>query len=261
MKYLNRIICGDTLEVTKGIPDNSIDLIFADPPFNRGKDYGIDKDKRADYHTWIQIWIKDCFRILKETGNFFIMIDSKNVGYFQVAMDKYGIFENLIIWTRGGATTKKKFNPYHQDILFYSKNHDLHYFKFDAEHKPIDKRKDWLCKEKFRRHDLGDRINEIWDDIKYLTAGMYVHKETILKNGTREKLHPCQMPLKLIKRILKFASEKNSLIFDPFLGSGTTTVACKQLNRKYIGIEINPDYCRIARERLMAIPDSLFKDV
>jgi len=152
----NKIICGDCLEIMKGISDSSIDLVFADPPFNRKKNYGIYKDNenKKTYLEWVEKWIQECFRILKNTGNFFIMIDSKNVGYYQVMMDKYGIFENLIIWCRGGASTKRKFNPYHQDILFYSKDHKEHYFKFDAEHKPIDKTKNWLCKEKFRRFSV-----------------------------------------------------------------------------------------------------------
>jgi len=247
---INKIICGDCIEILKEIPDNSIDLIFADPPFNRKKDYGIDKDNRLDYHKWVDIWVKECFRILQDTGNLFIMIDSKNVGYYQVIADRYGTFENLIIWCRGGASTKRKFNPYHQDILFYSKDHKKHYFNFEVEHKPIDKTKNWLCKEKFRRYDLGDRINEIWNDIKYITAGMYPHKEAILKKGTYEKLHPCQMPLKLITRIIKFASKENDIILDPFLGSGTTALVCKRTGRNFIGCDISPKYVEMAGRRL-----------
>ncbi len=240
---------GDCREILPSL--EKVDLVFTDPPFNIGKDYGEavnDNLPIEEYYQWCEEWISQCFDLLVSTGSFYLMNSQTRIGRCQVIMDKHGLFHNLIVWRHYEAAQKDRLLRQHQDILFYSKSKD---FKFDpyAQLKPRDMERDWLFKTQYRRED-GDRIGDIWDDIKQLQGGACMSNEAItIGLDATKKAHRQQMPEHLAVRGILFSTDKEALVLDPFLGSGTTCYCAKKLNRKSIGIEISEKYCEIAAKR------------
>lgn len=129
---------GDCIDIMAEIPNDSVDIVFADPPFNLGKDYGdTSNDSRSDYAEWCEAWIGECFRILKPTGSFFHMNYPDNMPKIWPIMSKYGTFRNCIIWKNTKMPTKNKFVVGYQPILFYTKG-DNYTFNHMAETKPLE---------------------------------------------------------------------------------------------------------------------------
>lgn len=199
--FINKIICGDCLEVMKDIPDKSVDLVLTDPPYNRGFDYGKETDdKRIDYLDWCNSWFNELERI--SNGAIAISCGQWNLGmWYKIKPPKW-----IICWWKpasmgGSPVGFANWEP----IIFYGKNKGNG--GVDVIRAPIIVRK-----------DIGN--------------------------------HPCPKPVEWAKGLVGLLSNENDLILDPFLGSGTTAVACKHLKRNYIGIEISPEYCKIAEERL-----------
>ena len=254
---LDTIIQGDCLEVMQTFPDKSVDLIFADPPFNVGKDYGagVKGDSRIDYRDWCAGWITECFRVLKDTGSFYHMTIPKHLEWKMPIMAKFGQFINLIIWRNVSAThNKRSFWGEYQPIMVYGKT-DQWLFNTYAE----------IYDCGFRRwggysegSEFKGQMKDRWDDIPFVYAGSITHKEAYLKTGTNEKEHPCQMPEGIAKRAILFSSNENDLVLDPFLGSGTTAVAAKRLYRHWIGIELSEKYCELARKRVAQCQQPMF---
>ena len=214
MEY-NKIICGDCLEVMKGIPDKSIDLVLTDPP------YGIN--------------------IIGGSKSFGSIGGSKLVN-----VNKYKPIINDDI----------KINL--SDIFRVSKNQVI----FGGNYFNLPISKGWIVWDKKKKNEWNDNFSDgelAWTSFnRPLKIFRYLYMGC-LQEGKREKrIHPTQKPVELIKWILKNYSKENDLILDPFLGSGTTAVACRELNRRYIGIEISEKYCEIARRRIKAIPELLF---
>lgn len=235
MLEINRIYNMDCLEFMKTLPSDCIDLIFADPPFNLKKDYGVDIDDREDYYEWCSTWIEECFRILKPTGSFYLMTIQKHLKYMLTFMDTWGIFQNQIVWKNTSMPSKKHYTISYQPILFYSKTNKF-YYKYDADGKLYDKPMPWGRKPK------GFTMKDLWDDIPFISGGCMASKEAILLPGTKKKYHPCQMPLALANRILLASSEEGDLVYDPFVGSGTFVVKARELNRKFLGTDVSNDY-------------------
>lgn len=228
-----------------------LDLVFADPPFNIGKDYGEGVDDNLpleQYYQWCEEWISQCFNLLAPHGSFYLMNSQLRIGRCQAIMDKYGLFHNLIVWRHYEAAQDDRLLRQHQDILFYSKGKE---FQFDphAQLKPRDPTRDWLFKEPHRMAE-GDRMGDIWDDIKQLQGGACMSNEAItLGANATKKAHRQQMPEQLAIRPILFSTKSGDTILDPFLGSGTTCYCAKKLNRLSIGIDIKEEYCEIAAKR------------
>ena len=140
---------------------------------------------------------------------------------------------------------KNKFACAYQPILFYNKSENYKFYQY-AQTVPNEFRS-WTPT---RDERLKGQISNLWTDIKFIYVGTVNHPEAVFKEGTNRKAHPCQMPLGLAIRPILFCTDKNDLVLDPFAGSGTVLVACKQLNREYIGFEISKDYCNITNKRL-----------
>jgi len=241
------VFCGDVLEVLPHIESESVDMVFADPPFNVGKNYGKTKDNRDDYEQWCADWISECFRTLKPSGTFYLMTIPRHLPMLYPMMSERGVFINQVNWKNVSAAHAKKgyWNSY-QPILTYAKTPDFH-FEIDAEVQDSGLRR-------WGGYSAGSswkgRMKDTWDDIPLVYAGSIRHPEAIIKKGTNSKAHPCQMPTALVKRAAKFSCPVGGTILDPFLGSGTTIEAAQQVGCKSIGIEINEDYCQISIERL-----------
>ena len=240
--FKGKILLGDCLEVMNKIPNNSVDLIFTDPPYNIGVDYENHEDNMQyeEYIHWCEKWLKQCRDILTKKGSIYVAINDEYAAEYVMIMKKLGLFmRNWIIWHYSfGQATTKKFSRCHTHILYFCKDKNEFIFNKDAirvfsvRQKMGDK----------RAHPKGKIPEDVWKVSR--VAGTF--KERI-------KEIPNQMPIKILERIVKTSSEKKSIIMDPFSGSGTTLLAAKKLGREYVGIEKSKTYRNAAIKRLNSV--------
>jgi site-specific DNA-methyltransferase (adenine-specific) len=245
----NKIFFGNALFEMKKLPRGFVDLIVTDPPYNNDKDFGAGKVKlpQEDFKRWCECWIRECSRILKPTGSIYLCIDWTNSGMIQELLAKYFIVRNRITWKRDkGRGAAKNWKNNMEDIWFATKSDD---YTFNLDAVKVKKAviapyvdaagqpKDWQIEngEKFR---LTAPAN-IWTDLVVPFWSMPENTE-----------HPTQKPEKLVERIILASSNKDDLVFDPFMGSGTTAVVAKKLQRNYLGFEIEKRYYILAEKRL-----------
>lgn len=253
-----RIINGDAIASLKKIETESVDLIFADPPFNVERQYKGFKDKNEAYKQWCNDWIAECFRILKPTGSFYLMTIDRHLEWKFPIMSSHGVFINLLKWRNvSSASDKRRFWPSVQPILVYGKTAN---YKFNTY---AQKRSVMLTakgqKSKWGKNDPKGQILDYWDDIKPVTAGNNIHPEAILEPGKKKrKAHSCQMPEMLPGRAIVFSTDEGDLVLDLFSGSGTTAIACDKLNRKCIVIEQGNQYIGMIKQRVKKRKQQLF---
>jgi len=252
-EFINKIICDDCIEELKKIPEKSIDLIFADPPYNIGIDYDTYKDNKSysEYVFWSEKWIDGCLRVLKENGSIYIAIRDDYAAEIVMMMKRKGMhLRNWIIWYYTfGQSMKKKFSLSHTHILYFVKNPKNFTFNADA------------IRVTSVRQIIGDKRaypkGKLPDDVWQFNTNSYedVWKISRVAGTFNERIKgfPCQMPEKLLDRVIEVSSNKNDVVLDPFVGSGTTCFVAKKLGRKYIGIDISPNYCKITENRLKSI--------
>lgn len=227
----------------KGFKDESVDVVFADPPFNLDKKYGKYKDKIDDdkYIEWSYKWISEVVRITKPTGSIFIHNIPKWLTYYASELNKLAIFKHWIAWDAMTSPMGKSLQPAHYGVLYYVKNSDAKFSEVRMPHKR-DRKSKYLSKDyggkKDSIHPFGPLISDTWTDL---------HR--IKHNKFRDE-HPCQLPISILERIILMSSDEGDLIFDPFLGSGTTAVAAKHLGRSYCGIDIDENYIGIVNNKL-----------
>jgi len=232
------LICGNALEEMKKIPDGSIHLIATDPPYNLNKDYGKTRDKMEfqEYLDFSRAWLYEAKRVLTEDGSIYVFMGMRYISYLYSIMEQeLGMtFNSWITWhyTQGIGKTKG-FSPRHDDILFFTKDPQNFTFNLDAIRVP----------QKYYRsvnNMRGANPGNVWE---------FSHVHYCSKN---RKPHPTQKPEGLFERIVLASSKEGDLVLDPFVGSGTLLRVCQQTNRNGIGIEINPEYVELAKERLNA---------
>jgi DNA modification methylase len=239
------VYCADCREVLPHL--TGVDCVVTDPPFNVGKKYGDGHNDRKDnYREWCAEWIAECFRLLKPTGTVYVMTIARHLEWKMPLMAKHGVFVSLIPWKNVTASHDKRryWNAY-QPIMCYGKT-EAYKFNTYAQVRELPK-PSW---QDARAERQKGQLLDWWDDIPLVYAGSVVHPEAILNPGTCEKAHPCQMPTGIATRAILFSSDARDTILDPFMGSGTTGVACVRLGRRFIGIEIHEPYCKIAVERI-----------
>jgi site-specific DNA-methyltransferase (adenine-specific) len=251
MKTIHRIILGDALKVLKSIPDNSIDLIFADPPYNMSKKSGLgwayskhvtmkekwDQFSKEDFLEFNKKWLQESFRVLKEGGSFWVSGSFHNIyqlGFLIQDLHPNIKINNSIVWFKPNAQpniTCRFFTESAEHLIWATKNNSLKKWKFNYE---------------FTKEHIFDMINPKGKQTRNVWA--------IPLTSRNEKWagkHPNQKPFELIRRIILSCTEEGDLILDPFLGSGTTSAVAKYYGRNSIGIEIEPEYLEIAKTRLM----------
>lgn len=243
---LNTIVVGDCLDVMTRMPNGCVDLVFADPPFNLGKKYGKDKDRRVDYWQWVKRWLEECWRVLNTTGSFYYMCLPQHLPFALPLMELWGIFRNVIIWKNatGAHQANYRYWPKYQPIIFYSR--DGNTYNAGAQVDPSATRR-WDDKMGYK---FKGRMGDMWLDIPFVYAGSIIHKEAIIEPGTKRKVHPCQMPEGLAERAILHSTNKDGLVFDPFIGSGTTAVAADRLGRNFFGCDISAPYVEMGLERI-----------
>jgi len=229
------IINDDAKNYLKKMATESIDVIIADPPYNIGKDYGNNDDKKTfeEYIDFSREWICEARRVLKNTGTIYLFMGVRFISYLYSILEKeYNfVFNSWITWhyTQGLGKTKG-FSPRHDDILMFTKTKNYKFF-LDNVRVP---QKYYRSINNMRGANPGD----VW-------TFSHIH----YCNMNRQP-HPTQKPEALIERMILASSEENDSILDPFSGSGTTLRVCQQLNRNGIGIELNPEYVAQTRKRL-----------
>lgn len=246
----NKIVCNDVFQVLPNLPDACVDLMFADPPYNLTKSFNDRQFRKTsidEYAEWLDSWLSQTVRILKPAASVYICGDWRCSTAIHRIGEKYFTPQNRITWEREkGRGAKTNWKNCSEDIWFFTVS-DEYYFNVDAV---MLKRqviapytdsngtpKDWTESEN-GRFRLTHPSN-LWTDLTVPYWSMPENTD-----------HPTQKPEKLLAKIVLASSRENDLVFDPFNGSGTTTVVAKKLGRHYLGIEIDETYCCLALKRL-----------
>jgi DNA modification methylase len=231
--FIDKVIQGDCLEVMKQIPDNSIDLIFTDPPYNISqknkifRDYrnGKNGDIRMDFGEWdynfqIEPFLIESKRVLRDDGSIIVWTSEQLFGKYRDWFEKNMYPKQMLVWVKTNPLPQFRLVGYRQatELMF------------------------WALKKK----NTKNNPNFIFLGQEEMTNVFYAP----IVGGKERTKHPTQKPLSISMEIIRRHCRPGGIVLDPFLGSGTTAVAAKKLGRHYIGIEIDPEYVKIANERL-----------
>ena len=247
---VNKIVNQDIFEVIGLLPDNFVDLLFIDPPYNITKKFNQVSFKEMElfeYVKWLDSWLSKVGRLLKENASIYICGDWKSSAAIFITGSKYFQVKNRITWEREkGRGAKENWKNCSEDIWFFTNSSKYTFNVNDvklrrkvlAPYKDKDRNpKDW------KQNDTGNFRDtfpsNIWNDISVPFWSMPENTD-----------HPTQKPEKLLAKIILASTKKGNIVFDPFLGSGTTAVTAKKLGRKYVGVEVDEYYCCLAEKRL-----------
>jgi site-specific DNA-methyltransferase (adenine-specific) len=242
------IILGDAIEVlSKEIEDNSIDLIFADPPYNIGKNFNGRKDKwesDESYLNWCYQWLDLCIKKLKSNGSFYVMTSTQNMPYFDIYLRERLTILSRIVWyyDSSGVQAKKYYGSLYEPILFCVKNKNN--YTFNSEDILVEAKTGAVRK----LIDYRKPVPMVYNSKK--VPGNVWEIPRVRYRMDEYENHPTQKPIVLLERIIKASSNEGDLILDPFSGTFTTSYVAKQLRRKSIGIEIEEEYVKIGLRRL-----------
>jgi SOS regulatory protein LexA len=287
---LNKIICGDALEELKKMPSHSVDLIIADPPYwkviNEKWDYQWRTEN--DYIYWCKQWIKEIARVVKKTGSFYLFGYFRTLAYLmpEIERENFSLRQQIII-NKGiksvsGRATKnyKMFPNVTESILFFAYNHQPEIKQFLLEKNKVKKLTSKEINEQMHVKSnggglwslyTGDNIlaqiptKEQWEKLEKILGFKKPYSEVnFIFNAQmgftdvwddinfykEERHHPTQKPLMLIERLIKASSNEGMIVLDPFVGAGSTALACANLKRNYIGIDLDETYVKISKQRL-----------
>jgi DNA modification methylase len=250
---LNQILQGDCIEILNSLPENSVDLVFADPPYNlqlQNDLYRPDLSKVdavnnkwdkflsfSDYDGFTLYWLRVIYRVLKETGTIWAIGSYHNI--FRVG----AIMQDLGFWILNDITWIKS-NPMP----------NFRGVRFTNSHETLI----WAQKKKGARYTFNHRsMKALNDDLQMRSdwvLPLATGKERIKVNGT--KAHPTQKPESLLYRVIMSSSNVGDVVLDPFFGSGTTGAVAKKLGRNFIGIERDRKYVKVAQKRIDAVVPS-----
>lgn len=229
---INKIHCGDCLELMRDIDDGSVDMVVTDPPYLIDYKTNYRKDKGHDFCSTILNddnpgvigkSLKECHRIMKDDSAIYMFCGPDKVDFFKVEIEKYFKLKNMIIWVKNNHTAgdlSAQFGKQYEIIFMANKG---------------------------RANFYGRRLTDVWFFNRKVGA---------------KQVHQNEKPVNLIEQCIQKHSQKGDLILDPFSGSGTTAVACKNTHRNFIGIELSPEYCEIANQRIKnAEPQLIFGEV
>lgn len=255
MKLINKIEIKDHVIIhsdaifalNSEIEDNSIDLIFADPPYNIGKNFGDCKDRwetDESYLEWCYEWLELCVKKLKPSGSLYVMTSTQFMPYFDIFLRKRLTILSRLVWSydSSGVQAKKFFGSMYEPILHCVKDKKNYTFngndilveaKTGAKRGLIDYRK-----TPPQPYNTEKVPGNVWDFAR------------VRYRMEEYENHPTQKPISLLERIIKASSNEGDLVLDPFSGTFTTSYVAKSLNRKTIGIELQEEYVKIGIRRL-----------
>jgi site-specific DNA-methyltransferase (adenine-specific) len=243
----HKIIHGDALEILATLPDNSVDLIFADPPYNIGKNFNGHKDKWAtegDYLNWCYQWLDLCIQKLKLNGSFYVMTATQFMPFFDIYLRKRLDVLSRLVWyyDSSGVQAKNYYGSMYEPILFCVKDKNNYTFntndilvqaKTGATRKLIDYRK---------------AVPTVYNSEK-VPGNVWEFARVRYRMDEYEN-HPTQKPVALLERVIKASSNEGDLVLDPFSGTFTTCYVAKDLGRNSVGIELQDEYVKIGLRRL-----------
>ena len=250
MKATHKILSGDCLDILKTIPDNSIDLIFADPPYNMSKKKGLtwkysnhvtmqegwDIFSKDEFLKFNKAWIAESLRVLKHGGSLWISGSFHNiyqVGFILQEFHPEIKINNSIVWFKPNAQPNiscRFFTESTEHLIWATKNGDGKKWKFNYQ---------WT------KDYISDQINPKGKQTRNVWAIPLTPKKEKWAGA-----HPTQKPIELLKRIIVTCTKEGDTVLDPFLGSGTTSVVAKMCNRNSIGIEKDKKFVGLAEKRL-----------
>lgn len=255
-EIMDKTINGDTFEVLRRLPAGFVDLLIIDPPYNLAKNFNGNKFKKTSdevYEEYTEEWVKLVKPILKENASVYVCCDWQSSSVIGSVLKKYFCIQNRITWQREKG--RGAFNNWKNGMedIWFATNSKEYTFNVDsvkirrrvvAPYKADGKPKDW---EETKYGNFRNTYpSNFWDDISIPYWSM-----------PENTAHPTQKPEKLLAKLILASSNEGDVVFDPFLGSGSTSVTAKKLKRHYVGIEQNEQYCVWAEKRLeMAEEDS-----
>jgi DNA modification methylase len=259
-KWLGKINQGDCVEGLQSLPEQSVDLVFADPPFNIGYDYDVYKDsmKADQYLAWSRDWMGQVHRVLKPHGTFWLAIGDEYAAELKIEAQKIGFKpRNWVVWYYTfGVHCKSKFTRSHAHLFYFTK--DASFFTFNATDIAVPSARQLVYNDS--RAAPGGRIpDDTWilrpqdlvdgfqpeEDTWYFPRVAGTFKE-------RAGFHGCQMPEQLLGRIIRACSNPDEVVLDPFSGSSTTLTVAKKLGRSFFGFELSEEYAKLGTQRLEA---------
>lgn len=267
---LNKFICGDAIHYLRRLPDKSVDLIVADPPYNLSKGSNIRFDNQvnklkgfggtwnkvmeqwdsmpmSDYFEFTIKWVQEAKRVLKPTGSIWVFGTYHNIGIINFIFQTLGIeIINEVVWYKRNAFPNlagRRFTASHETLLWGHIGNEKRQYYFDyKQSKNYSAPSDLLKSE-------GKQMRTVWDIPNNKGAGEISFGK-----------HPTQKPLSVCKRIISLTSKPGDIVVAPFGGAGSECVAAKELGRNYLGFELDQQYVDIAQKRLSAVrkQDTLF---
>lgn len=244
------VICQDLFDCVDFLPDGFIDLLVIDPPYNLSKTFGSDRFAKTSpqaYEQWFDSWLTKLKRCLKKTASLYICCDWQSSHSVQAVLDRHFIVRNRITWEREkGRGANANWKNCSEDIWFCTVSNDYH---FDVDAVKLKRKviapyrdnagqpKDW--EETAAGNYRLTHPSNLWTDISIPFWSMPENTD-----------HPTQKPEKLIAKLILASSRQGDFVFDPFLGSGTTSVVAKKLDRRFAGVEKEPLFCQMAVKRL-----------
>lgn len=254
-KVLDKTIIGNTFEVCSLLPEKSVDLIIADPPYNLTKSFNgnlFSKKKDSDYEEYTRAWLDKVKPLLKDNGSIYVCCDWESSLIIGRVLGEYFYVKNRITWQREkGRGAKTNWKNGMEDIWFATNSNNYTFNveavkvrkKVIAPYKVDGKPKDWM--ETANGNYRDTHPSNFWDDITIPFWSM-----------PENTAHPTQKPEKLIAKLILASSLEGDIIFDPFLGSGTTSVVAKKLKRHFLGVEMEERYCVWIEQRLSTANDN-----
>lgn len=252
----HRILHGDVLEALATVETGSVNLVFADPPYNIGKDFNGLKDfkEEGEYLEWSRAWIGECLRVLSPTGTFYLMTSTQMMPHFDLFCRTRAHILSRIVWTydSSGVQARRYFGSMWEPILHMVADPKAYTFNADdimveaktgAKRALIDYRKDPP-----QPYSTEKVPGNVWDFAR-VRFKMDEYED-----------HPSQKPEALLERVIKASSNAGDVVLDPFSGTFTTSAVAARLGRKSIGIEINEEYVKIGLRRV-GIPSTYSADV
>jgi site-specific DNA-methyltransferase (adenine-specific) len=253
----------DCIEGLSALPAGSIDLVFADPPFNIGYEYDTydDRQTRDDYLDWCRKWIGAVHRGLKPSGTFWLAIGDERAAELKLLSQEIGFHcRSWVIWYYTfGVNCTHKFSRSHAHLFYFVKDPANFTFREDDPQNRVPSARQLVYADR-RANPRGRLPDDTWilrpqDLSDCFTAGEDTWYFPRVAGTFKERagFHGCQMPEQLLARIIRSCSNAGELVVDPFSGSATTLVAAKKLGRRFLGFEISEEYVSRGRERLQQV--------
>lgn len=237
-------------DVMSGMDDASVDLVVGDPPYNLGMDDWDIFKSESDFDSYMERWTSEACRVLAFGGSFYMFNTPRNCARILGHLEGCGLaLQNWITWDKrdGLGSSSKRYTRGQETILFMTKG-DQWTFNADDVRVPYESTsrvKSGVIRAGYRwfPNPKGRLCGEVW----HITSERHKQK----KNGRTVQMgHMTPKPLEMMIRIVRASSNEGDTVLDPFMGTGALAEVCHRLNRRYIGCDINPDYCRMAGERL-----------